>query len=168
MDDHSPARLWPCLDPEIRTLAARSLYDGSGENAEGRREADAAIARALRFRPTAVRRLPIEKRVAHLVRAVKLGDSLTSTLLLAFHLEHRRPLLVAFLEALGIPHQDGIIAEDHDLQPPEPEALGKAAAVLFERFPAHQVEVYLASLLAMDRVVWGGLADRITLRLASS
>jgi len=154
-DELSPARVWRELDEDTRKLAATSLYD----DAAGRREADQAVARAIRFREAALRRLPVEQRAAHLLRSVRPDDSLAGSLLMALHVQHRRPMLEAFLTDLNIPQNGGIIDESYELTSPEPEALSAGVNNLYEKFSRSEVEVYLASLLALDPDTWGGLAE---------
>jgi len=154
----APSQLWAALDPETKLLAARSLYTHDWGNTPTRREADAAIMMGMRFRESAVRQLPVDKRAHYLARSVRPNDSLAGSLLLALHLEQRRPMLGAFLDALGIPHVDGLIAEDHSPTPPGDKALVKASETLHSSFPPEQVEAYLASLYVLDRETWGGLA----------
>lgn len=155
----TPSRLWAMLDVDTRRSAARALYDVDWDDEAGRLEADQAIASAMRFRPVAVRRLPVEKRVDYLLKAVHPDDSLGSSLLRALHLLRRRELLCAFLDELGIPQEDGVIAADHQVETPDPTQLTPAVKRLFERFPEAEIEVYLASLMAMDPDTWGGLAE---------
>jgi hypothetical protein len=163
-DRPAAARLWPALDPETRSLAAQALYDG-GDPAQ-RSEADAAIAERMNFRMVSVRKLPMAKRVEYLARAVLPDESLATDLLLALHLEGRRDMLAAFLDALEIPNDRGTIDEDHDMRPPEPDALRGAVQTLFESFPEKDVELYLACLWAMDNGNWGGLTDILRERAA--
>ena len=54
------------------------------------------------------------------------SEMLAARLLVAYHLAHQRPMMGAFLDALGISHEDGIIAEE-DVKPPSADALKKAA-----------------------------------------
>ena len=135
----TPAKLWSALDEETRLAAAQSLYRGTWDDPDGRRESDAAIAAALRFRPVAVRRMPVEKRVGYLLRAVRPGDSLASSLLLALHIDRRSELLERFLGRLEIPQEGGVIDPDHDVQPPGVESLRAAAAELRRDFDPEQV-----------------------------
>jgi hypothetical protein len=164
----TPSRLWRSLDADERSLAARAFFAHPWGDAATRREGDLAIAKALRFREDAVRRLPADKRASYLAKAVQPADSLAGSILLALHLEQRRGLLSAFLDALGIPHDQGMIAEDRELQAPEREALGRAAEALDARFPVREVDVYLAALLALDPSVWEGLADVLESRRAAA
>ncbi|HKQ60980.1 MAG TPA: hypothetical protein VJS92_06795 [Candidatus Polarisedimenticolaceae bacterium] len=167
LEQLTPARLWAALEPDLRVLAARSAYTGPADQAAARREADRAIAMTLRFRDTAVRQLPVEKRVTYIARNVRADDSLAATLLVALHLQHRQELLGAFLDALAIPHSAGVIDAEHRLEPPTAPQLAAAVDGLYARFPAEQVEVYLASLLAMDPESWSGLVETIEQRRAS-
>jgi len=95
---------------------------------------------------------------AHDDGSIRPTDSLAGSMLLALHLEQRRAMLSAFLDALKIPHADGLIDENHEMKPPSTSTLEKAAKSLSERFPANEVELYLATLYVLDRVTWAGLA----------
>jgi hypothetical protein len=79
-------------------------------------------------------------------------------LLVAYHLEHQRPMMGAFLDALNIKHDNGMIA-DEDVQPPGVEALKTAAATIAAAYPAEDVALYLSTLLWQDYETWQPLAD---------
>jgi len=154
-----PSELWIAMEPEVKHLAAQALYTRGGEGGGGRREADAAVAGALRFRQAAVRKLPLERRVDYLLRVTRPDDALVCSLLLALHLEHRVLLLEAFLDGLEIPQQNGLIDEDWTLTPPGREKLEAVVRQVGDRFPDDEVELYLLSLLAMDPETWGELKE---------
>jgi hypothetical protein len=153
----APAQLWASLEPEVRLAAARALYSHDWGEAPTRREADFAIIQGMRFRESAVRQLSVDKRASYVARSIRPTDSLAGSMLLALHLEKRRAMLSAFLDALKIPHDNGLIAEDHDMKPPTAATLEKAAKALRDRFPVDEVELYLATLYVLDRVTWAGL-----------
>jgi len=157
LDRCSPSQLWASLDPEVRLAAARSLYAHDWAGTPTKREADATLMMALRFREAAVRQLPVERRAQHLAKLPNPGDSLASSLLLALHLEERRSMLAAFLDALGIAHENGLIAEDQEPAPPAASKLAQAAKELREKFPAADVDLYLAALYVLDRETWQGV-----------
>ena len=161
MAELTPARLWISLPQETRLLAARS-YDW--KKPESRMEAEIAICRAMKFRDAFVRKLPLEKRIGYLASGIRPDDSLATSLLLALHLEHRRPLLGAFLDALGIKHDNGLITEENEIAAPDGPALAAAARTLYERFPADDVTLYLKSLLTIDPETWGGLRVSAAIR----
>lgn len=161
LDRLTPGRLWAVLEPEARAAAARALYR---RDPAGRREADFAIATTMRFRDAAVRQLPVERRARYVAGMPSLSDSLVSSLLLAFHLEERKDVLGAFLDALEIPHEDGLIEEGREIEPPAAGALAAGAEALYASFPEDAVDTYLASLLALDPDTWGGLAPTLDAR----
>jgi len=154
----APSQLWTALDPEVRLAAARSLYAHDWGQAQTRREADFTIMHGMRFRESAVRQLPVDKRAQYLARSIRPTDSLAGSMLLALHLEQRREMLSAFLDTLKIPHENGLIAEDHELKPPTEPVLKKASKALLDRFPADEVDLYLATLYVLDPVTWANLA----------
>jgi hypothetical protein len=155
------AKIWMSLPTSVRSLAAKSFFEHDPNDAASRLQAEVAIARTLKARDVFVRRMPEEKKIAYLATAVRPDEVLASSLLLALHLAHRRPMLAAFLDALGIPHDNGLIAEDADYSPPDASRLGAAAKTLYEAFPEEEVTLYLQVLLAMDDEMWGGLAGTI-------
>ncbi len=158
-DGLTAARVWSSLPPDARLEAARELYAPQGRDPASRRLADAAVAAALRSREIAVRRWPVERRIAQVSRMHALDESLAAALLLALHLGKRRPMLAAFLDSLGIEHDDGKIRDAARVAPPPPAALAAACERLLDAHPPDHVEVYLASLLALDPGTWGGLAE---------
>ncbi len=158
-DNLTPTTLWDALDVETRRLAAGALYDPGMDDAVSRAEANAAIAAALRFRSAAVGRLPVEKRIDYLVRAVHPDDSLAGRLLRALHLGRRKTMLADFLDALEIPQRDGVIESDDPVDPPGGAKLRDAVASLRKRYPPEEVDVYLATLLAVDPGAWSDLAE---------
>jgi hypothetical protein len=166
LDDLTAEKLWSALDPATRDLAARAVYEGSEDDRTASAEADVAIARALRFRLVAVRRLPLNKRIEYLTRVVHPDESLASSLLRTLHLVHRRELLGAFLDELDIPHDAGIIDSDYDFDSRRPDSARLRAALgpLEAKFPTDHVELYAVTLLAMDRDSWAPLADVLSER----
>ncbi len=158
-DNLTPATLWTQVDFQTRRLAARSVYSSEWDDAASRAEANEAIASALRFRKAAVGRLPLEKRIDYLARAVHPDDSLAGTLLRALHLTLRKKMLADFLGALEIPQQHGLIEADEPSDPPNAAKLRAAVTRLSQSYPPADVRLYLASLLAMDPGVWGDLAE---------
>jgi hypothetical protein len=66
-------------------------------------------------------------------------------------------MMSAFLDALGIAHEDGLIKEDNVA--PEAGRLAPAAAQIGQQFPAADVSLYLSTLLCQDPETWGGLAE---------
>lgn len=164
----TPTRLWLKLDPETRMDAASALYNHDWENDPVELEAEMAIAGALKFRPVAVRKMPLAERIKVLARAVRPEQSLVSSLLLALHLERRKEMMAAFLDTLGIPHEDGLIDADYECDPPEEEKMRQAIDLLFEKYPASHVELYLVTLYMMDQRTWKHVATVMKERVESN
>jgi hypothetical protein len=64
-------------------------------------------------------------------------------------------MMAAFLDALGIAHEDGLIQEDSVT--PDAAKIGPAVAQLTAQFPADDVQLYLNTLLSQDPETWGAL-----------
>lgn len=167
-EELTPSRFWLHLPQETRLAAAKALYAHDWGESPTKREADYTIMRRMNFREQAVRQLPVGRRAHYLATAARPDDSLAQSLLLAHHLENRRSILTAFLDALAIPHNDGLISEEHHLAPPSEEALAGAAEALLSKFPEDDVELYLLTLLILDQNSWRGLAPWLDARRAKA
>ena len=159
LDTLTPSRLWSALDKETRLQGATAFYLGESRDREIMEGADGAIASALRFRLQSVKKLKPAKKASYLATSVRPQDALAALLLQSLHLEHHRGIMAAFLDDLGVKNDNGHIADDVDLVAVKPEDLKRAAAKIGEAFPATEVDVYLASLVAMEPVLWGGLME---------
>ena len=170
LDRLSAAGLWNVLDADTRAIAARAVYEDPEDDRTAPAEADVAIAKTLRFRLVAVRRLPLQKRTDYLARVVRPDDSLASSLLRALHLTHRRPLLSAFLDALDIPHENGVIDSGYDIDEHSPDSaqLFAALAALDKQFPRGEIDLYGLTLLAIDPVSWSALTEVLDSRRRES
>ncbi len=162
-----PGRLWKRIPPERRAKAVEAFWQDE-EAIEQQAEALLAIASHLRFRPKTVRTLPMDKRVRYLATLPSVSDAVAGRVLVSYHLAHQRPMLGAFLDALGIAHDNGVLNAE-EVKPPAPEKLQEAAAVLQAQFPKDDVELYFLTLLVQDPETWGGLSDILeTMRPAAS
>jgi hypothetical protein len=164
----TPTRLWLKLDPETRMEAATALYRHDWEDDDSATsEADLAIAGALRFRPVAVKKMPLAERIKMLARVVRPEQSLVSSLLLALHLERREEMMASFLDSLEIPHENGLIDSEFECEPPDEAKLKPAVDRLFEKYPAAQVELYLVTIYMMDQQTWEHVATVMKGRVES-
>ena len=84
------------------------------------------------------------------------AEVVAARLLVAYHLAHQRPMMAAFLDALGIAHEDGLIS-DEDMEAPSAERLAGAAKTLGGSYAAPDVALYLSTLMWQDPDTWGGL-----------
>jgi len=152
-----PSQLWKSLPPDRRLQAAEAFWNEQEAGLE-QAEAVALIAQKIKFRAKSVIAMPADKRARHLASFPVVSELVAARLLVAYHLAHQRSMMGAFLDAVGIKHEDGIIAED-EVQPPSREALQKAAKAIAASYPAEDVSLYLSTLVWQDPDTWGALAD---------
>ena len=152
-----PSQLWKQLSADRKEMAAHAFWREEDAIAE-QAEAMALIAQRIKFRLKSVQAMPIEKRTRHLVSLPAVSEIVAARLLVSYHLAHQRPMMAQFLDALGITHEDGLIA-DEDLTPPSLERLTEAAKTLSASHPADDVSLYFMTLLWQDSETWIGLAD---------
>jgi hypothetical protein len=150
-----PSQLWKQLSPERKAQAAEAFWRDENAAVE-QAEAVAGIAQRLKFRPKSAMALPAEKKARYLLTMPAVSDLVAARLLVVYHLEHQRAMMGAFLDALGIAHENGLI-EEEGIEPPDPEKLKSAAATLGKAYPAEDVALYLSTLLWQDPDTWGGL-----------
>ena len=152
-----PSQLWKTLEPEKKRQAADAFWRDEHAASE-QAEAIGMIAQRIKFRLKSVVALPIEKKAQYVLSMPAVPEMLAARMLVAYHLAHQRPMMGAFLDALGIAHEEGIIAEE-EVKPPSPAALGKAAKTLAASYPPADVSLYLSTLVWQDADTWGALAD---------
>jgi hypothetical protein len=149
-------RLWKSLPPGERLQASTAFFQDPPADLVG--SALAAVAKARHMRPQAARTLPPDARARVLATVHDPGETLAQGLLVALHLQDRRALLVAFLDALGMPHEDGVLKDEGPAAPVSPEAVRAAVATLAP-FPAPQVQTYLNTLWLQDPERWAALPE---------
>jgi len=152
-----PSRLWKQMDPDRKLMAADAFWRDESAMAE-RAEATGLIAQRIKFRLKSVQAMPVEKKTRHIVSLPAVSEIVAARLLVSYHLAHQRPMMGRFLDALGITHEEGLIA-DEELTPPSAERLNEAARLLGESFPAEDVSLYFFTLLWQDAETWQGLSD---------
>lgn len=154
-----PSKLWKQLSPD-RRVAAAELFWADDESTEQQLEAVAALAAHMKFRAKSVIGLPLEKKARYLSTLPTVSDAVAARALVNYHLERQRPMMGAFLDSLGIAHENGLISEEN-VTKLEPERLKTAAAELATRYPQPDVTLYLSTLVSQDPETWGGLAESI-------
>jgi hypothetical protein len=159
----TPARLWKRMTGEQRQRAARALWNDADARAE-QVQAAGLIAQQLKFRPKTVAGLDSGQKARYLTTVANVPDALAAKLLVAYHLAEQRPMMSAFLDAIGLAHEDGMIKDDAGS--PDPARVPGAAAAIAARYPGEDVAVYLNTLLWQDPEMWGALADLPERRLA--
>ena len=119
------------------------------------------LARRLNFRAKSVRALSAERRAKQLAQMPDVSDAVASRALVAYHFAAERPLMGAFLDALGIAHDQGLIKED-EVAPPDAAKTASAVKAVREAFPADAVNLYLKTLVSIDPETWAALDSQMT------
>ncbi len=150
-----PSALWKSMPPEKRTQAAEAFWrDADSPDIRAQHaEAAALLAQRLKFRVKSIQALPVERRARHLAQVGDVSEAIATRALIAYHFAVRRDLMAAFLDALSIAHEDGLITAD-DVPPPSAEAIAAAVTTVTSTFPAEDVELYLKTLASLDGDTW--------------
>ncbi|HWW82411.1 MAG TPA: hypothetical protein VNZ26_02350 [Vicinamibacterales bacterium] len=175
----TPSRLWKRMTLDQRQRAARAFWEDP-EATEDQIQAALLIAQQKKFRPKTVVGLDLDHKAKHLASLATLPDKIAARALVVYHLSEHRPMMGAFLDALGVPHEDGLIkdeaakeesgsAESSSVESsggaasvkPDPAKFGSAVAALTERFPADDVRLYLNTLVSQDPETWGALRELV-------
>jgi hypothetical protein len=151
----TPSRLWKQLPLDQRTRIARAFWEDP-EATDDQVQAALLIAQQKKFRPKTVIGLDLDRKARHFATLGGLPDAMAARALIVYHLAQQRPMMGAFLDALGIKHDQGLIEEE--AVKPDAGKIAPAAALLAQQFPADDVRVYLNTLLSQDPETWGGLA----------
>lgn len=157
LSEYRPSRLWKQMSAE-RRMSAAELFWTDDQSTEQQIEAVGALAAHMKFRAKSVVGLPLEKKAKYLATLPSVSDTVAARALVNYHLAKQRPMMAAFLDSLGIAHEDGLINEEN-MTKPDAATLGTAAADLATRFPPEDVSLYFRTLVSQDPDTWSGLAD---------
>jgi hypothetical protein len=152
----TPARLWKTMTQAQRLTACQAFWREE-QAADEQLQAMTLIAQQKKFRAKTVLALDPERKSRYLASILSPPETVAARVLVAYHLAEQRPMMGAFLDAVGIAHENGLIKDDS----PTPDAakLAPAAAELARQYPAADVALYLNTLLCQDPETWAGLSD---------
>ena len=136
-------------------LAAAAAFWRDEQATDDQIQAVLLISQQKKFRPKSVVALDADRKARHLASIVNLPEALAARALVVYHLTEQRPMMGAFLDALGIAHENGLIQEDG--VKPDAEKILSAAAQIARQYPAAEVSLYLNTLLCQDPENWGAL-----------
>jgi len=145
------------MPQDKRLVAADAFWREDQDDAQLQHmDAVASIARRLNFRAKSVQALPIDRKAKHLSQLQDVSDAVATRALISYHFTSKRELMAAFLDALGIAHDNGLINEE-SVTPPPAEKLTAAIATVKQTFPAEDVDLYLRTLATLDGDTWVGV-----------
>ena len=127
------------------------------EAADDQVQAALLIAQQKKFRPKTVIGLDDDRKAKHLASIAAMPEQLAARALVVYHLAEQRAMMGAFLDALGIAHENGLIKDDG--VKPEPSKVAPAVDAIAKQFPADDVRLYLNTLLCQDPETWGALSE---------
>ena len=155
VEQRGPYAVWDLMTDDEQKAAAVAFWNNADR--ESRAGLEMALAKDLKFRQQSVRQLPADRVAGRLVR---IADSLPDTVLFQYlfhlHMNERRKLMGGFLDAVGLPHDDGALDLPDDFEGPDQAKVEKAARDLVKT-DDHQALVYLSTLLVADEDFWKGL-----------
>ncbi len=138
------------LEELKRTTEERFLAIYEALAKQGFGPLDAEVAKSLKFRPHAIRKLPMDKRArqARRLLEVRKNGELAYELFGTYLVQTKKELVTGFLDATGIPHEEGMI-EDAEETTPDSEKVPDAVNELDGSFDAEDVTLYLALCVEM-------------------
>jgi hypothetical protein len=155
IESRGPYAVWDLMDDDEKKAAAVAFWNGADR--ENRSALEMALAAELKFRQRSVRQLAAEKVAGRLVR---MADSLPETVLFQYlfhlHMDLRRPLMVGYLDAIGLPHDNGALDLPEDFEGPDGDKVEKAGRDL-AKAEGRSALVYLGTLMVADDEFWAGL-----------
>jgi hypothetical protein len=153
----TPSRLWRRMSADQRLRAARAFWTDE-EASDDQLQAVMLIAQQKKFRPKFVLSLDDERRAKHLASMAVLPEALAARCLVVYHLKDHREMMGAFLDALGLKHDNGLI-EDDEVKP-DPEKIGPAVEAIAGKYPAEDLSLYLTTLVVQDPATWSELGKQ--------
>jgi hypothetical protein len=154
----TPSRLWKSMTSDQRQRAAHAFWSDP-EATDDQVQAAFLIAQQKKFRPKTVIGLDLDRKAKHLATVAGVSDQIAARALITYHLAEQRPMMGAFLDALGIAHENGVIQED-SVKPDDAKIQGAVEKISAE-FPKEDVQIYLNTLLCQDPDTWGGLEESL-------
>ena len=142
------------MTPEQRHRAALAFWRDETIAAD-QAQAVLLIAQHRKFRPKTVVGLDHERQASYLASVPALPDTIAARVLMLYHLAEQRPMMGAFLDRLGIAHENGWIQDDNVT--PDTAKVGAAATAIANEYPVADVSIYLNTLLSQDPQTWGAL-----------
>jgi hypothetical protein len=121
-----------------------AIYEGLARLGFGPLDGD--VAKAMKFRPQAIKKLPMDKRArkARSILEQSANAQMTYELFGSYLLHARKGVVTSFLDTVGIPHEDGMISVDLAEHEPSAEQVEQALAKLDAEHDANDVTLYLA------------------------
>jgi len=144
---------------EKRLVAATAFWEDE-HGLDQQVEVIVTLARKLNFRPKSVQQLSVERRAKLLANMAEVSEAVATRGLIGYHLAAERPMMAAFLDAVGLEHDNGLITAE-EVPTPAPEKVAAGVTAIKAGFPPDAVRLYLHTLLVLDGDTWGAVDGQI-------
>jgi len=142
---------------QLKTMSPErflSIYEALSKDGYG--PLDGEVAKALKFRPHAIKKLPLDQRArrARSIMERTANAELAYELFGSYLMKTCKELITDFLDATGVEHEDGMI---HSVEESKPAAdkIGPAVTELDGKYDAQDVTLYLS----MCAEQWPGIPE---------
>ena len=148
------SELFAAISP---ALAGRILEEVHASDKQLYRVALGGVAQVRKVRPVFLERQPRADRHRYMIAALIRPEfnQITGNLVSGWLVKNQQPVLIDFLTALGLPHQNGVVENLPDTI--ADELLLAAVNLLFEKHPAEVVALYLRAFHDMNETSWPNL-----------
>ncbi len=155
VEARGPLAVWDLMTDDEKKQAAAALW--ANADRESRMAVEMMIAKEMKFRPQSVRKLSAEKVAPRLARlAVEMPATAFFQFLFHFHMAEGRELMVEYLDAVGLPHKEGVLDLPDDAEAPTAEAAAGPARDIIAKH-GREALVYLGTLAVADAEFWDGM-----------
>jgi len=155
VESRGPLAVWDLMTDDEKKQAAAALWVNADR--ESRMAVEMVVAKEMKFRPQSVRKLSAEKVAPRLAKlAAEMPATAFFQFLFHFHMAEGRELMVEYLDAVGLPHQDGVLDLPDEFEAPTAEAAAGPARDLIAKH-GREALVYLATLAVADAEFWDGM-----------
>jgi hypothetical protein len=133
------------LEQLKKTSPERFLTIYSSLEQQGFGPLDGEVAKQLRFRPIAIKKLPMAQRAkrAKMIMESARNSELAYEVLGAYLIKNHRELVTGFLDQTGVKHENGMI-DDVDHNQPDVAKIPTVVSELDKKYDPADVTLYLA------------------------
>jgi len=161
-----PYAIWDLMEDDEKRSAAEALWKDADRDV--RSAIEISLAKEMKFRTNSLRKVPVSKLISRLLlMAPKMPESMLFQFLFYLHMSERRPLMIEFLDAVGLPHEEGVLDLPDDADPPNSTKVEEAARALLKAHE-HEALIYLSTLIVADPLLWKALEPVISEQKADS
>lgn len=123
---------------------------------------------ALKIRPVYIKKQPFAKQASSVRRALSLvaSNTMAEEILAIYFLECRKELLVEWLDALGLKHEDGTLSDDEP-EAPKPDDLSKILSAFLAKNEETDRPLLVKAFASQTAVDWPSLDALIESNLTS-